>query len=782
MTTIGQLSDRATRLVIPSIKALQDLRYAGQRLATDIRDHRRISPLPLNLREEAVSDALSRFVSLERKMPSPSPELLSRLELATRQLLDRCGTAHHLKDAPPSPLESVATERCIEAEQTFLSLLEGEIMRKRKYLERIHREMDDSISRATKTILAGSSIALLIALVSAYLISRSIATPLRSIREGAERLQRGEYSFRLTRYGLDEFGDLAVTFNAMAASLEKALTESIESKRYLENIIATMGEAVIVTDDSRKILLANDAAMILLADGSLPGDRFDPLLGDSSRLEELLTGITETGRVDFHETTLRRVSGESVPVELAAALITLPRGGRGIVWIAHDIRERKGHEERIRHLAFFDPLTGLPNRALFQDRFTQAIHISTRQKRQIAILLIDLDRFKEINETMGHSVGDELLKQVAGRLEVTVRRSDTLARLGGDEFVVMATGAAEAEGVSILAQKLLDRIAEPLDLSGREIMTTASIGISLFPDDGEDVDTLLSQADMALYAAKEKGRNRFCFYSAGMNESLRERREIETRLKGAISRGELYLDYQPQYELSTNRLVAVEALVRWRDPDRGVISPDRFIAVAEQSGLIHELGEWVLTEACLQGCLWSDAGLPPIRIAVNISGKQFARDDFIEVIDRVLERTGLNPSRLELELTESILMENTRHAIDSLVDFKVRGIHLAIDDFGTGYSSLSYLKFIPLDRLKIDRTFVRDIIDDPDDASIVAAIIGLSHSLGLKVIAEGVESAEQMAFLQEHGCDEVQGYFTGKPIPPDVIASLLRQPSRESTP
>jgi len=774
VTTIGELSDRATRVVIPSIKALQDLRYAGQRLAADVRDHRHRQPFPLRVREEAITDALARFVSLQRQFPSPLPETVPRLEGATRQLLDGCGTAHTLLDSTSSPLERVSVDRCIDTEQSFLSLLDGEITRKRQELDRIHREMDASITRATRTIIIGSTLALLIALVSALMISRSIATPLRSIREGAERLRQGEYSYRLTRYGLDEFGDLAITFNAMATSLEQALSDSIGAKRYLEQIITTMGESMIVTDGSKEILFANHAATLLLAGGTPLSGPFDRHLDDPSRLDDLLSMVREQEKIDFHETTLVSSAGVTIPVELAASSVTLPDGTRGVVWIAHDIRERKRHEDQIRHLAFFDPLTSLPNRALFQDRFTQAIHISSRQKQYTAILLIDLDRFKEINETMGHSVGDELLRAVAERLAGTVRKSDTLARLGGDEFVVMTTGTSDVAGVSILAQKILDRLVDPFEVSGRTIMTTASIGISLFPDDGEDVDTLLAQADMALYVAKEKGRNRSCFYSSGMNESLRNRREIESRLAGAVTRGELYLDYQPQYELSTNRLVSVEALVRWRDPEKGVIPSDRFITVAEQCGLIHELGEWVLTEACRQGVRWSEEGLPPIRIAVNISGKQFAREDFIEVIDRVLETTGITPSRLELELTESILMENTRHAIDTLVDFKVRGLHLAIDDFGTGYSSLSYLKFIPLDRLKIDRTFVRDIIEDPDDASIVSAIIGLSHSLGLKVIAEGVESAEQMAFLKEHGCDEVQGYFTGRPMPPDSIASLLR--------
>ena len=439
-----------------------------------------------------------------------------------------------------------------------------------------------------------------------------------------------------------------------------------------------------------------------------------------------------------------------------------------------DITERKRAENEIQQLAYYDMLTGLPNRTLLLDRLSQAIAQAHRDGRLVAVLFLDLDRFKSINDTLGHLCGDLLLKAVAKRLLETVRESDSVARIGGDEFVIVLTAIAHEDDVSDIAGKILAALSAPVQLGNHEIFTTASIGISLFPMDGDDVHALLKNADVAMYKAKEQDRNNYQFFSIEMNIKVVERLMLETSMRKALDRSELSLRYQPQVDLSTGRLIGVEALIRWQHADLGRITTDTFIPLAEETGLILSIGEWVLSTACAQNRAWQDAGFAPFRVAVNLSARQFKQKNLVETIERILAESRLDPQYLELELTESTIMGNAEEAVHTLRRLKEMGISLAIDDFGTGYSSLSYLKYFSIDRLKVDRSFVRDISVNADDAAITTAVIAMGHSLNLKVIAEGVELEDQLDFLRSRGCDEVQGFLLSRPLRAEALTELLK--------
>src|SRR6185369_9662107 len=441
--------------------------------------------------------------------------------------------------------------------------------------------------------------------------------------------------------------------------------------------------------------------------------------------------------------------------------------------IIRDISKRKKAEEEIQQLAYYDTLTRLPNRALLYDRMSQAIALANRNRRYVGILFLDLDRFKVINDTLGHVAGDRLLKTVAERLSSSVRESDTVSRLGGDEFIVVLSSLAHDDDITNAAEKILTVISGAIMIDNREIFTTASIGIAIFPNDGTDINILLKNADIAMYQAKDQGRNNFQFFSKEMNVKALEHLMLETSLRRALEREELFLVYQPQLNLNTGEVVGMEALLRWRHPDLGDLLPAEFIPLAEETGLIIPIGEWVLKAACAQNKSWQDSGYLPLRMAVNISGGQFRQQNFVEMVAGILKETGLEAARLELELTESMVMHNASATVTLLCELKTMGVSLSIDDFGTGYSSLSYLKHFPIDRVKIDRSFVRDITSNPDDAAIAAAIIAMSHSLNLKVTAEGVEHQEQLEFLSSRGCDEIQGFLLTPPLSAEGLTLFL---------
>jgi len=475
------------------------------------------------------------------------------------------------------------------------------------------------------------------------------------------------------------------------------------------------------------------------------------------------------------ETRFRRKNGDSAWAMLNATVVDDDSGiPSSIEGSFVDITERKSAEERVQSLAYFDALTGLPNRVLLQDRLSLALASARRRKSKVALFFLDLDRFKNINDSLGHSSGDLLLKNVAERLKAWVRAEDTIARLGGDEFLVVVNDVKQIADAAVAAQRLMDGLTAEMVIQGYSLSVSCSLGISIYPEHGTEGETLIKHADAAMYTAKESGRNNFQFFTSNMNSQAVERLELENNLRMALDRRELFLMYQPQMDIKSRKIIGVEALLRWQHPEKGLVPPDEFIRIAENSGLIVPIGEWVLRTACSQARKWQDEGLVAVSVAVNVSAVQFRRAGFSELIRQVLVDTGLDPQYLELEVTESLLLSSADVTFSVLQELKNMGLSLAIDDFGTGYSSLSYLKRFPVSKLKVDRSFVRDVALNADDAAITTAIISMAKSLNLKVIAEGVEDEAQLSFLRALQCDEIQGYYFSKPLMADALAGKLR--------
>jgi diguanylate cyclase (GGDEF)-like protein len=455
-----------------------------------------------------------------------------------------------------------------------------------------------------------------------------------------------------------------------------------------------------------------------------------------------------------------------------------------VLAIIRDISDRKSAEKKVIQLAYYDNLTGLPNRVLLRDRLEQAQLRARRNNKQVAIMFLDLDRFKNINDTLGHNIGDLLLQSVAERLKKSLRKTDcitrekkghmktTVARIGGDEFTILLTDISNIHHVIMIANRLLNNMKRPFILGTHEVFITASIGIAIYPTDSEDADTLMKYADISMYHAKDLGRNNVQFYTESMNTAAIERFNMENQLRKALSNNEFILHYQPQVNVQKGIITGVEALIRWEHPKEGLLYPDAFITIAEETALIVPIGEWVLHAACSQMHAWIARGLPFERVGINISNIQFRQNNFLEMISHALEKTGLNPYNLELELTESCVMEHVEKNVSVLRELRDMGVCITIDDFGTGYSSLSYLKRLPINCLKIDRSFTKDIAHEPDSKSIVKAIIAMAHNLDLRVIAEGVETEQQCLLLQEYGCDRMQGYYFSKALPGEEFISL----------
>jgi len=495
---------------------------------------------------------------------------------------------------------------------------------------------------------------------------------------------------------------------------------------------------------------------------------------EKQRREEFIGIMRARGSVTGFESRIYRKNGDIIWISENARAVAdedgTPLGYEGTV---EDITERRQYQVRIEHQANYDTLTGLANRSLLQDRLQQALLTAAASGQRLAVAFVDLDRFKFINDSLGHHVGDELLKAVAARLKSCVRDCDTVARLGGDEFVLLINGHTGPEHVRQMMEKMLAAVAQPWVIQQGEFLVSCSIGVALHPDDGEEALTLLKHADSAMYRAKDHGRNNFQFFTRELNALLIEQLELETYLRRALERNQFVLRYQPRVHLATGQIVGAEALLRWRIPQKGTVAPMRFVGLAEETGLIVPIGKWVLQTACAQNKAWQDAGLPPIVVSVNVSPRQFRHENLVQAVADVLRSTGLEPRFLELELTESMVMHDAPKLVAMLDELKELGVKIAVDDFGTGYSSLSYLKRFPVDRLKVDRSFVENMTTEADDATIVRTIIALGHNLGLKVVAEGVETAQQARALRAYQCDEAQGFLFARAVSARVLPRLI---------
>lgn len=565
----------------------------------------------------------------------------------------------------------------------------------------------------------------------------------------------------------------------MLKESEARLNDSNQHLRLAEKVFETTFEGIMVTDAQLAIKSINPAFTKITGyelhevlgkkPGVLSSGRHDPEYYRKMQLELANKGCWQG------EIWNRRKNGEIYPEWLSISVVKNKEGEvTNYVAIFSDITERKAAEDHVRHLAHHDGLTNLPNRMLLMERLSHALAHAHRHGQRVAVMFLDLDRFKNINDTLGHTVGDQLLKSVAERLTECVREDDTVARLGGDEFVIILEEVCSIQDVAGVAQKLVHALEQPVMLERQEVFATTSIGISVYPDDGDNADTLIKHADTAMYRAKEGGRNNCQFYTADMNECALERLTMENSLRHALERSEFLLYYQPQVDLRTLSITGMEALLRWQHPDFGLVAPARFIPIAEETGLIVPIGEWALRAACFQNKAWQDAGMPRLHVAVNLSARQFKQPNLVNVVRQVLADSGLEPRYLELEITESIAMEHAEETIARLNELKAMGVTISMDDFGTGHSALSYLKRFPIDTLKIDRSFVQDVLLDSQDSAIAAAITTMARSLKMKVVTEGVETLEQVGFLREHDRDEVQGYYFSHPLPADAFADLLR--------
>jgi diguanylate cyclase (GGDEF)-like protein/PAS domain S-box-containing protein len=583
-------------------------------------------------------------------------------------------------------------------------------------------------------------------------------------------------------------------------SLTRALRNAIERKAvedalYLEKeravvTLNSIGDAVLCTDISGRITYLNLVAETMTgwcreeAIGKPLAEVFRIIDGPTRKTArdpmEMAVEQNRTVGLTMNCVLIRRDGFESAIEDSAAPIHD--RGGRviGAVIVFHDVSAARAMSSQMTHSAQHDVMTNLPNRLLLNDRITQSISLARRQSRPIAVIFLDLDRFKYINDSLGHAIGDQLLQSVSRRLLASVRGSDTVSRQGGDEFVILLSEIAYPEDAATSANKILHSLSAPHSIEGQDLHIDGSIGISVYPEDGADAETLIKNADTAMYHAKENGRNNFQFFKAEMNVKAVERQSLEGSLRRALERKEFLLHYQPKVNLETGEITGVEALIRWRQPDRGLVPPSQFVPIAEDCGLIIQIGRWVLREACTQARAWQNAGLPLLPISVNVSAVEFRDKGFVEGVRTVLSETGLEARYLELEVTEGVLMENAESTASVLQELKTMGVHLAVDDFGTGYSSLSYLRQFPIDVLKIDQSFIQQIASGPDDSSIVSAIIHMGKSLKHLVIAEGIETQEQRAYLQTQRCTEGQGYLFSRPLAAEQFAHLLQMGAAET--
>jgi diguanylate cyclase (GGDEF)-like protein/PAS domain S-box-containing protein len=675
------------------------------------------------------------------------------------------------------------------------------------YIESDLQSLDKRLREYTLAFLCTLLVTLALALVIATRLQRPISRPLADLMDTAKAISAaGDYSIRADLPNRDEFGVLASEFNAMLEQIEERdrqlrqhraqlaqevasrtaelLDANAQLRRAEEKYRAIFEDAVVgifqITPEGRPVSINRALAQMhgfdspehFLAEISDLGSQ---LFVQTSRMQEFRRELAENGVVRGAEVQFYRRDRTK---KWALINIRAVHDNDGNIVFhegtVEDVTDRKFAEERVQFLAYYDALTGLPNRTLLHDRLATALAGARRRNEKVAVLFLDLDRFKVINDSLGHSIGDLLLQKVAERLKTWARAQDTVSRIGGYEFIVLLTALNDVPDAAVAAERMMDMMTAEFVVQDQSFNISCSIGLSIFPEHGADGEALIKNADAAMYCAKDNGRNNFQFFTEEMNAQVMERLTLENSLRLALDRKELFLMYQPQMDMATERIIGVEALIRWQHPELGLVPPDKFIRIAENCGLILPIGEWVLRSACSQARKWQDEGLLPLPVAVNVSAVQFRNDGFRELIGKVLRETGLAPQFLELELTESLLLSNADVIFSVLQELKEMGLKLAIDDFGTGFSSLSYLRQFPVGKLKIDRSFVRDVALNSDDAAITTAIISMAKGLNLKVIAEGVENEAQMSFLRAQHCDGIQGYYFSKPLTVDDVTDKLR--------
>ncbi len=671
-----------------------------------------------------------------------------------------------------------ARKTCGEASGCHSGVSEGEVLgaiHMQFSLAQINRDLikDAFLAAFGKMILVLGIIGSLI-----FMINMVVLKNIHIIHAALKRFSSGDLSGRVRVRGTDEVQELAQginifidRFGEMLNQVQQEKQSAKENEERLKVVIDNAGEGIIIVDANGVVQSFNSSAETIFGCTDI-----DAIGSNITRyVPELLNG-----KVGEWEMMAKRAGGEEFPLEVSMREAHMENVSQ-FVCILRDITERKDAERQLNQLANYDSLTGLPNRNLFRDRLTEALKRADRQKNPVALLFLDVDRFKIINDTLGHDMGDRLLQHVGSVLTASLRKSDTVAitnaeeknesshdstvaRLGGDEFTIIIEGFGKDEFLAKVAQKIINTFANPVHLGGHELYISVSIGIAVYPMDGTSQENLIKEADSAMYRAKEMGRNTYQFYTKGLNSTVNDKFEMEKGLRHAIENNEFALHYQPQVDIASGATVGAEALIRWYRPGVGLVMPDDFIRILEETGLIIQVGEWLLRTACAQNRAWQKQGIQPLKISVNISARQLMQNDIVDRILAILQETDLEPKFLELELTESMLMANSDSNIFSLSELSKHGIMISIDDFGTGYSSLSYLKRFSIHSLKIDQSFVQEIVNNPDDAAIATAVVALGKSLRLIVIAEGVENQEQLDMLRDMGCHQAQGYLLGRPM------------------
>jgi diguanylate cyclase (GGDEF)-like protein/PAS domain S-box-containing protein len=746
-------------------------------------------------------DLTHKIDALSDVIPEEHKESMTQVKLLKSKLadyLDEVSEALELskdfeKESAFELLSAAEQNHITEINDAVKSLIRhqfSELMVSRDVLE---SETDNYFAMTLGLGIGGATMLMIVA----FVVTRRVTYRMGEVLSWSQSFSEGDNTATLRVDSNDEVGRLAAAMNAMAEKITHAHEELSAAKRHAEddalalklyaNVFENSGEAILITDYNNRIIAVNNAFT------RLTGYTFDEVFNQDPKFlsagvtsyetyQEMWAALKKDG---FWQGELwdRRKDGGTYPKWAAISSVPDKKGGT-VNYIASytDISERKIAEQQIYHLAHHDTLTGLLNRFSLEDRLAQAIHSARRDQVQLAVLFIDLDRFKVINDSYGHNIGDSLLVEVAHRLERCVRESDILARLGGDEFVVVLTGLENDSLVAPSAGKIVTALSRPYHIGTYELHSSPSIGISLFPHDGNNPDELMKHADAAMYHAKDQGRNNYQFFSAALTEAAEQRSAMESDLRIAISKQQFELYYQPQLHTDNKQIYGFEALLRWRHPERGIIPPSNFISLAEECGLIETIGTWVMDEACRQLAIWQqEEGANSVRMAVNLSAYQLRSANLISSVQGILSKHNLSAASLELEVTESVAMDNPEQAISMLDELSGLGVSIAIDDFGTGYSSLAYLKRLPIQTLKLDRTFVRDIETDINDAEISAATLALAHNLGLKVVAEGVETGVQYEFLVRHQCDFLQGYLFSEPLPaPEATIYLCQYQSGET--
>lgn len=620
-----------------------------------------------------------------------------------------------------------------------------------------------------KTLVVTSLLAGVAAFLLAHYLGYIVIHPIHTLRETIKEVhQSDDYSIRAVRASKDELGDLTDDFNRMLEKIEFDNDALMVSEKRFKSLSESSPVGIFLTDSKGQIVYANEQWRRI--SGLEKGQDIGRWLGgarqeESIKVQEVWRQAVERAENFNMDFSFNRSDGQAVAVVCRArAMYTEQRQLQGYIGSLLDISDLKKAQKQLEKLALYDPLTNVANRVLFKNSLSKAIFFSKRHKTNIGLIFLDIDNFKRINDTMGHEAGDQLLRVIAERIKSCVRGVDTVARLGGDEFVVLVDDVKDQEITDHIATQLICRIREPINIYHHELVVTTSVGVTLAPSDGDTVSRLMRNADLAMYRAKATGKDMFQYYSKDMNLAMLHKLNLEKELRKALERDEFLLVYQQQYDLDKDRVSGFESLLRWRSPVRGMVSPAEIIPIAEETGLIHAVGEWIIKTACSDAVNLVAEGILPSdgRVAINLSVKQFRNGDFFEKFVEIAETTDVNLHNIELEVTETILMEEYDHVIQKLNKLKQLGVSIAVDDFGTGYSSLSYLKQLPIDYIKVDKSFIDGIPYDTYDVEITSAIIAMSHKLGLSVIAEGVETPEQLQFLKENQCDHVQGFYFGK--------------------